>query len=203
MSPFICILTVGKFNSYKIPLKTLPEGINSFEYQLDNGFFEETDSSEVKAGAVSVFVTVKKTAGVFELNVKLDGVVSVPCDRCLDDMTQPIAYEGKFFVRFSDDFSQETDELIVIPERESEINIAWYLYEFVALSIPPKHTHAAGECNKEMAEKLGKYLIVNDENDGFSSLSEDEDADHAQKTGENRIEIDPRWSKLKDIIANN
>ena len=33
-----------------------------------------------------------------------------------------------------------------IPEEEGEINIAWFLYEFVVLDIPIKHVHEPGKC---------------------------------------------------------
>ena len=40
------------------------------------------------------------------------------------------------------EYAEEGDNLIVIPEEEGEINVAWFMYEFVALAIPMKHVHA-------------------------------------------------------------
>ncbi len=200
MRRFICIFAVGKFDLYKIPLKTISEGIHTFDYELDNGFFEKIDSPEVRKGTVKVVVTLKKTADIFELNFDLDGIVYVPCDRCLDDMEQPVSYKGKLYVRFGSDFSQESDEVVIVPENEGEINIAWFLYEFIVLSIPSKHVHPPGKCNKAMSSKLRKHLIKNsDDDDGFD-ISDEELADDAD---DEESEIDPRWNKLKDIIDNN
>ena len=35
------------------------------------------------------------------------------------------------------------------------------MYEFIALSIPMKHVHAPGKCNKAMTSKLSKHLKTN------------------------------------------
>jgi uncharacterized metal-binding protein YceD (DUF177 family) len=187
---------VGKFDLYKIPLKTISEGLHTFDYELNDVFFEKIDSPEVRKGTVKVVVTLKKTADIFELNFNLTGIVYIPCDRCLDDMEQPVSYKGKLYVRFGNDFSQESDELVIIPENEGEINIAWFLYEFIVLSIPSKHVHAPGKCNKMMSSKLRKHLITSDEEDDDDDFDSDEESD-------DEVEIDPRWSKLKDIIDNN
>ena len=40
------------------------------------------------------------------------------------------------------------------------INIAWFLYEFIALNIPMKHVHAPGKCNKGMVGKLSKHCLL-------------------------------------------
>ncbi len=53
-------------------------------------------------------------------------------------------------VKFGHEYAEEGDNLIVIPEEEGEINVAWFMYEFVALSIPMKHVHAPGKCNKAL-----------------------------------------------------
>ncbi len=193
--PFLFITeTVGKFDSYKVQLKALSEEKYTFEYELNDDFFKKIDSPEVQKGAVRALVSVKKTANVFELIFNLDGVVHIPCDRCLDNMEQPIAYKGKLYVKFGTDFSQEDDEIVIVPESEGEINLAWFLYEFVVLSIPAKHTHAAGKCNKTMSSKLRKHLVKSDEEDGVDYLNDNDDL------GNDEQDTDPRWDKLKDLM---
>ena len=61
-------------------------------------------------------------------------------------------------VKFGHEYAEEGDNLIVIPEEEGEINVAWFMYEFIALSVPMKHVHAPGKCNKAMTGKLNKHL---------------------------------------------
>ena len=115
-----------------------------YEFVLDNLFFANIDGPEVQKGKVNVVLVVKKTSRAFELNFQTDGMVWVPCDRCLDDMEQPVSSTDKLLVKFGHEYAEEGDNLIVIPEEEGEINVAWFMYEFIALAIPMKHVHAPG-----------------------------------------------------------
>jgi len=185
---------VGKFDAYIIPLKSLSTGNHTFEYQLDNDYFTKIDSPEVRKGNIQAQVTVKKTGNTFEIAFKLEGHVILSCDRCLDDMEQSISCEEKLCVKFGKDFSDE-DEVVIVPEDEGEINISWFLYEFIALSIPIKHVHAPGKCNKAMTMKLRKHKTRDTEED--ESLEESENLTDNEESGN-----DPRWDKLKEIFDN-
>ena len=85
---------------------------------------------------MDAYVSVKKTIDAFEIDLEIDGEIVVTCQRCLDDLTLPIYTEEHLVVRFGDDKTAETDELVIIPEEEGVIDIAWYLYEFIGLNIP-------------------------------------------------------------------
>ena len=139
---------MGKFDKYKIDLKGMQTDSAKYEFVLDNLYFAHIDGPEVQKGKVNVTLTVKRTSRAFELSFQTEGMVSVPCDRCLDDMELPISSSDKLMVKFGHEYAEEGDNLIVIPEEEGEINVAWFMYEFVALSVPMKHVHAPGKCNK-------------------------------------------------------
>ncbi len=144
----------------------------------------------------------------FDLKFSLQGTVKVPCDRCLDDLEVTIAHTDKLIVKFGQDYSEEGDDIIVIPETEGELNVAWFLYEFVALSIPVKHIHAPGKCNKMMSSKLNKHLakVPGDDADevDMDIEAESEDAESIVEFDEtDDAATDPRWDELKKIIDNN
>jgi len=187
---------VGKFSLYNIPLKSLAEGVHKFEYILDNQYFKligDADS-DVKKGAVNVEVSVKRISSTFEFNFTLAGEVQVPCDRCLDDMPIEIDSKNRLVVKFGQEYSEESDEIVIIPENEGEINIAWFLYEFVTLSVPMKHVHPPGKCNKVMSSKLNKHRAVSSDDD-----SDDDTGDAVDEEIDNN-ESDPRWDALKGLI---
>ena len=166
-----------------------------YEYQLDNQFFADLDAPEVQKGLVNVSLKVRKTSGIYELCFHSEGKVIVTCDRCLDEMEQLIETDDKLKVKLGADFS-EIDDIVIVPEEDGYINVAWFIYEFIALSIPMKHVHAPGKCNKEMVDKLSKHLrTVNDE--------EDDDFEDMEEAEEEPREIDPRWNELKKILDNN
>ena len=166
-----------------------------WQYQLDNQFFAALDEPEVQKGKLNVTLKVRKTSGAFQLDFHTEGTVVVTCDRCLDEMEQLIETDDSLRVKFGAEYLEE-DDMVIVPEEDGYINVAWFIYEFIALSIPMKHVHAPGKCNKEMVNKLSKHLRVvkDEEDDGFEDMVDVE---------EEPREMDPRWSELKKILDNN
>ena len=166
-----------------------------YQYQLDNLFFAELDAPEVQKGKVNVTLKVRKTSAIYQLDFHTEGHVIVNCDRCLDEMEQPVETDDRMKVKLGAEFS-EIDDIVVVPEEDGYINVAWFIYEFIALSIPMKHVHAPGKCNKGMVSKLSKHLRVvkEEEDDSFEDMVDAE---------EETREIDPRWNELKKILDNN
>ncbi|MBN2659955.1 MAG: DUF177 domain-containing protein [Tannerellaceae bacterium] len=191
---------MGKFDIYKVDLKNLSPGVHEFEYILENKFFVDIDGDEVQKGKVKVNLTVKRSSMVFDMNFQLEGVVYVPCDRCLDDMDLPISAKNKLIVKFGKEYAEESDEIVIIPEAEGEINLAWFIYEFIALTIPMKHVHAPGKCNKAMSSKLKKHTTRrSDDDDEY----EDESADEIiVEDDSSDMSSDPRWDALKGLVEN-
>lgn len=194
------LLLMGKFEKYKIDLKGMQAPLMSLEYDLDNQFFADIDAPEVGKGKAHVALEVKKqtASDAFELSFDIEGVVVIQCDRCLDDMEQEIVASDKLMVKLGSDYAEDGD-WVIVPEEEGEINVAWFIYEFIALAIPMKHVHAPGKCNKAMAEKLSKHLRVSadDEDMAGVEMEEDEDLESTSQIS------DPRWNELKKILDNN
>lgn len=198
---------MGKFDKYKIPLKDLAVGSHVYEFALDNVFFENIDGPEVQKGKVAAHVVVKKSEQAFKMDFDIKGVVQIPCDRCLDNMDQEVECQSDLIVKFGKDYAEESDKIIVIPEAEGEINLAWFLYEFIALSIPMRHIHPAGKCSKGMVSKLKKHIAVS-KNEDDEDNSEEETFDFVENDETDLPErkedkqTDPRWDGLKNLIDN-
>ncbi len=191
---------MAKLEQYKVDLKGMQMPVMEQEFELDNQFFIDLDAPEVRQGRGRVSLEVKKQAAgnAFELSFDIEGFVVVQCDRCLDDMEQEIAASDKLMVRLGTEYSEEND-WVIIPEEEGEINVAWYIYEFIVLAIPMKHVHALGQCNEAMAEKLSEHLRISadDEDIAGVEMEEDEDLESTSQIS------DPRWNELKKILDNN
>ena len=179
---------MGKFSLYTVPLSENASNIQEFEYILDDKFFSLIeDTVEIKKGNLKANLVLKHMAREFELLFHIEGTVKVPCDRCLDDVTMDILTDNKLVVKCGEDYSDESDEIVVIPQGESSINVAWFLFEFVALSLPMKHVHAPGTCNKAMSAKYNKHK---------ADYVEDADDDDNEEV---EAEEDSRWDALKDL----
>ena len=167
---------------FKIDLKSLTNEVSALDYDLDDSFFEALDGSEVRHGALHVSVSIRKATGFYELQFHTEGIVTVACDRCLDDMEQPIETDNRLIVKLGAVNSEE-DDVITLSEDEGILDTSWLIYEFVVLAIPIKHVHAPGKCNPAMSQVL-------------EELSADRSSDEASNQP-----VDPRWSallKLKD-----
>jgi len=192
---------MSKFELYNVVLKDISDQTRVFEYDLDDAYFKKIDSPEVQKGSIKAKVSVQKKLSTYELLFVIEGTVIIPCDRCLDDMVQAIHYKEKLQVKFGDTFSEE-DEIVIVPEAEGAINIAWFLYEFIVLNIPMKHVHATGECNKTMVTKLKKHITRqkgDDDDEDSTAVEFDDDDDFTP----DEIQTDPRWDGLQNITENN
>lgn len=179
-------------DEYKIDLKGMRTDATRFGFVLEEPFFSEVDAPEVRKGKVEVNLTVRKKLQLFELDFHLEGIVIVSCDLCLDDMEQEVRSDNCVRVKFGDHYSEEADDLIIIPEEDGTINVAWLMYEFIALSIPMKHVHPDGLCNETMSSRLNSYLRETvDGEEGVAHCRGDE------------TPMDPRWSELKKLLDNN
>ena len=165
---------------FKIDLKRLTDEVTALEFDLDNHFFDALDGSELRQGTLHVSVSIRKATGFFELQFHTEGTVTVTCDRCLDDMDQPISTENRLVVKLGAAYSEE-DDVITLPEDEGILDTSWLIYEFMMLAIPIKHVHAPGKCNPAMSHVL-------------EELSADRSSDE-----ESAQPLDPRWSKLAEI----
>ncbi|MGL5318433.1 MAG: YceD family protein [Bacteroidales bacterium] len=189
---------MGKFQAYNIQLNTLPLGSHKYEFVLDNVFFKNIDAEDVQKGNLNVELIVTRNSSNFELNFKINGVVQVPCNRCLDDMDLEISVKDKLFVKFGKEYAEEGDNIVIVPEVEGAINVAWFLYEFIAVAVPIKHVHPAGKCNKMMTSKLRRHITRTAdeevEDDDYNEFEEDVESSNEV------IETDPRWDELKKLI---
>ena len=191
---------MGKFDLYNIDLKNLALGIHQKAYFLENKFFADIDGDEVQRGKVQVDLTINSTDLMFDMNFQIAGSVVISCDRCLDNMELAISTKNRLVVKFGAEYAEESDEVIIVPESEGEIDLSWFIYEFIALALPMKHVHPAGKCNKEMASQLkmhtAKSINLDNEFDDNTTNVEVGDLDVD-------IQTDPRWDALKDLVENN
>lgn len=160
---------------YTIQFVSLKQGTHFFEFDVDNKFFEEFDDCEFIDSTFKVELEFIKQSTMMLLNFSFNGTITVPCDRCLDDVIIPVEGEEKLIVKFGREEYSDTDDIVILPENEYEINVAQYIYEFIEINIPQRKIHEEGECNDEAIKKLNELEVKNDK------------------------DIDPRWSALNNL----
>lgn len=164
----------------KIDLEGLKEGVTSFAYDLDDAYFEAVDAPEVRRGNVHADVSVSRSGGIYRIDIHTEGTVHVPCDRCLDDMEQAVCADNSLTARLGEEYSEE-DDLITVGRDDSQLDLSWFIYEFIALDIPIKHVHAPGKCNPAMIKALEEHSAAR------------------STEGDGETPVDSRWSELEKL----
>lgn len=168
--------------SYSIPFQGLPQGRHEFRFPVGRELFEEFPGSEIKDGRCEAVVVLVRGEHDMSLDVHIAGEVIVPCDRCLEDCTIPIVFDGSLPVRFSDVEHEWDGEVLWLLPGENSIDLSQYIYESIVLSLPYQRVHPEGACDPDM---LSRFRIVSQ--DEFESM--ENAAPHAENSG-------GEWEKL-------
>ncbi len=174
---------MDKKNEFLIPVNGLALGSHSFDYEIDNDFFEGKDYSEVRQGKVSVKLDVDRQETMLTLHFDLKGSVRVSCDRCAEEFDQSIESRQDFFLKLGTENAQESDDVAVVSPDLNEYDIMPLVYEYIILAIPMHRVHPEGECNPAV----------------LAMLNTEEEAEPEEEVSDT---IDPRWAALKDINLN-
>lgn len=189
---------MGKFTQFNIPLKSLPKGVHDFDFHLDKQFFENMENADVRDADLAVHLVVKYDNDVYKLSFAIIGTVTVPCDRCLDDLVLDVDSAYEINVKYGDDYREDSDDMMEIPESDATLNVAYMIYDTVVLAIPMKHVHPLGKCNRAMSSLLKKHRVSSSDPDAELEdqlIEEMEDMPDSQE----QAPSDPRWDKLKEL----
>ena len=172
---------------FRIQFGSLTNGEHEFEFEIDDKFFEQFEQSKIKHAFFDVLVTVNKKESMLLIDFTMEGTVTMPCDRCGEDVDIEISGYNELAVKFGDETGEESEDVIVISPKENDINVAQFIYEYVTLMVPMRHLHPNDEqgnstCNPETLKKLEALLHHQEKQDAKP--------------------IDPRWEILKNINPN-
>jgi uncharacterized metal-binding protein YceD (DUF177 family) len=197
---------MGKFTEFKLPLKTLQEGMHSFEYTLDKTFFVNMESADIRDANLKVDLKVNYRGEIYDLNFAITGEVTLLCDRCLDEMQYPIEATYHVTVKYGDVYRDDSDDVLEIPYSDNFLNVAYMIYDTVSLAVPMKHVHPQGKCNRQMSQMLKKHRAHSGADDPDAELEEtliDEIDSMDLDNTDNDADTDPRWDALKGLSVDN
>lgn len=152
-----------QIEGYAIPFRGLKSGVYDYAFRLGRPLFEAFGSPEIKDGDCTADVRMERRDHSLSFEVKIAGEVTVACDRCLEDCSVRIDFEGRIEARFSDEACEYDGETLWLRPGDDEVDLAQYLYESVVLSLPYQRVHPEGECDPAM---MARFSIVSDEEFG-------------------------------------
>lgn len=145
---------------YTIPYKSLEHGEHTLEFRFDDSLLAAYENTDIRHAEGCVGVVLRRGGSMLELQVAIRGSVTVPCDRCLDDCTLPVRFDGTLVVKFSDQVEEYDGEVMWISPSAGSVDLTQYIYESILLSLPYQRVHPDGECDPEM---LARFRIVTGE----------------------------------------
>lgn len=179
----------------------MPEGTQTFEYHLGKQFFVNMESADIHDADLTVSLTVDHKGELYNLDFQIEGTVTLICDRCLDDLIFPIATSYAISVKYGEDYNDDSDDLLVIPESDSYLNVAYMIYDTVALAVPIKHVHPLGKCNRQMSAMLKKHRATAEGDDAELESELIDEIDTLDEAPEQVPASDPRWDALKKLTS--
>ena len=174
-------------DALKVDLIQMVNDVETRQFHLTDDFFTAVEATEVERGDLDVTMTVSRAGDSFSVSYRFNGTLVLPCDLCLSDMTLPVCGENSIVVRIGNEDSDDGD-IVTVNEREGILDMAWYVYESIALSIPIKHVHETGKCNDAMTKLLQAHQV-----------SQDGEVSAARSSDEGEPAMDPRWSALLNL----
>ena len=93
---------------------------------------------------LEVEVTIHNHGVTVDVECDINGSVTVPCDRCLEDLEIPVE------TGFEESYVPEGDEL----------DLSQDVYDYVCIALPLQKVHPEGQCNPDTI----KYLSTEEEN---------------------------------------
>lgn len=148
---------------YEIAWQGLKPGLSVYVYDIDDRFMEEKEADKsYKNWNAKVTLQFDKHESFFILDFDVDGLVSLPCDRCGDEFDLKLWDEFKLIIKLiGDDASkiEEEDDVVFISRSDTVIDISGWIYEYVMLSIPIQCIHPDLEngdsgCNEQVIKLL-------------------------------------------------
>ena len=184
LSPLFLRDVMNISRDFVINFGSLPQGEHEFEFEVNDAFFRTFDQSIIQKGIVDVLVVLEKKEHVLLLDFTISGTVTVPCDRCLEDLDLDIEGYNELIIKVGEENEEVSESVILLSPKEYEINVAQYIYEFISLMMPMRNVHDEDEngqaCDPEVLKELEKHIVHDNE-------------DHL---------TDPRWEALKKINLN-
>ena len=167
---------------FKIPFKGLSLGSHFFDWKIDKKFFEAIENPDVLDCTLVVKLELEKQERMMILDFTISGFLNVSCDRCLETFNLPVKIREKYYINFGDEYKEESENILVIPESEYQVDISELIFDYISLSIPikkvhPPDNHGNSTCNSDTLSKLNELT--------------------KQKGN------DPRWEVLKDFKIDN
>ncbi|EAZ83253.1 YceD family protein [Algoriphagus machipongonensis] len=181
------------WKTFDIEVIKFVEGKHEIDFEISDSFFQHfEDNHLVEKGNMTIRVMMKKGANLIELDFHIKGIVTLTCDRSLEEYDQPLEFHESMLYKYGSEEKEINEDVIMITRDTPSINVAQLIYEFILLNLPSKKIHPdyRNELDEEDYEGEGSLVYIDDQD--FEDEELDEDSVES-------TDIDPRWASLKNL----
>jgi uncharacterized metal-binding protein YceD (DUF177 family) len=183
-----------------IPFIGLKIGTYTFEYEIQDSFFESMDYSLIHKGNLNVTLEFEKKETMMTAFFQAEGVVSTNCDRCDTPVEVEISGEFRLIYKFGTEESED-ESLVVLHPETFEIDVRDAIYELAIISLPARMVHQPGECDEEMWKLIQQYTINADDEEEEDDEDWDDDDEDDEPGPDDFNPNDPKWATLRNLTA--
>ncbi len=177
---------MDKLQNYNIAFTGLKQGKHQFKFEINQAFFEIFGTEqEFFNPEININVLLDKHSTFLEFWIEVSGTVQLICDISNDEFSHDIENQMKMLVNFGEEYDDSNEEVITIPQSDSDFNIAQLAYELVILSIPMKKISPDLGTDNDYQKILDQYSPKIEEENSTEEI------------------LDPRWEALKKLKDNN
>lgn len=179
--------------TYQIQHSELENGEHQFDFQVDDKLFVRFENEEIQNANLKLSAKIKRKSDDFLLFLDADGEFEMQCDRCLDYFLQTVNLHHEIVIRLDEKTNFNTDEdFVTLDRNEKHLDIAYFIYEMIMLSLPIRRVHPDDENGNSMCNPdVVKYIT------GESHITEEE-AEPIEAP-----ESDDNWKKKLKNLYNN
>ncbi|HJN05843.1 MAG TPA: DUF177 domain-containing protein, partial [Bacteroidales bacterium] len=117
-------------------------GSHCYTYKIDDPFFANFENLDADKGLLNLVVDLMVESNLLNIRFYFTGYIELQCDRCLDKFNLNVENSFRLIVKYGEQFEEISEEVIVIPSSESNIDLGQFIYEYVNLMLPIKKAHA-------------------------------------------------------------
>jgi uncharacterized protein len=171
---------------YCIDIVKLKPGTYRFEFAIGADFLAGFPERLLERADAALVVDLTKDSRQIDLRLALQGVVELPCDRCLRPYDQAVVGDMRIVYSFDPSFkAADNTDIFYIGREQQYLDLRQDFYDFLSLQLPIRRIPPdcpGAQCPPEVMELLG--------------------LDDSQDSDTEPLQTDPRWAGLSNLSLN-
>jgi uncharacterized metal-binding protein YceD (DUF177 family) len=183
---------VNELRAYTINIAGLENKRYEYDFPSGRAFFQSLEQQLINDGDVTTHLLLDKSETMIRLDFQIKGTVEQVCDRSLDPYDESVDTRQTLYLKFADRNEELTDEIELIERNTHAINVARYIFDYIALALPMKRLHPRFRTDDE----------ADDEEESEGKLVYTSGQATADDTNPETPATDPRWEALRKLSNN-